>query len=67
MCIFKSKVVIHFSISGEIHAFMGLLPNPTTNTDKLRVPFPAYHCIKPIVSLKKPTTKTDNLGAKSAI
>lgn len=41
--IWKSHVLISFSVSDEMHAFLGPLPDPNSNADKVREIFPYYN------------------------
>lgn len=52
--IFKSQVLIMYSIAGKTHALMGPMSDPIVDIVKLRELFPSYHQSKPIVSIKKP-------------
>lgn len=51
--IYKSQVLIPFTISGTTHALMGPMHDPSEEVTKLRDFSPAYHRTKPLVSIKE--------------
>lgn len=50
--IYKSQVLIPYTISETTHALMGLMHDPSEDLTNLREFFPSYHRIKPLVSIK---------------
>lgn len=54
LCIYKSQIIIPDSISGNIHALMGPMCDPSVDLTKIMDFSPAYHMTKPVVSIKEP-------------
>lgn len=52
--IYKSQVIIPYSIYGKTHALMGPMPDTYVVLTKIRDFFPSYHRTKPMVSVKEP-------------
>lgn len=51
--IFKSHVLILFTLSGNEHALMGLMLEPKEELYKCKELFPSYHSTKHVISIKK--------------
>ena len=58
--IYESQVLTPLTISDETHAYMGPLPDPNVDAEKLKEFFPVYHRTKPLTSKQK----SDNKGSK---
>lgn len=54
LMIFKSKVLLPFTIVDNLNAFMGSISNPSRDTAIINEFFPTYHHTKPKVSENKP-------------
>lgn len=61
--IWKSHVLISFSISDKVHAFFGPLPNHITNVDKVREVFTCYYYTKPHDYLNQTYDLSFSLGS----
>lgn len=52
--IWKSQILILFSISNKTHAYLGPLYDANAKAERLKELFPSYHRTKPIVCSKQP-------------